>query len=68
MTSAVISPGAGDFHVGAAVELACEDPEFVAGTRGVIEAVHADPADGFDVRLGDGRLVNVLRVGLDPAD
>lgn len=67
MTSAATPCSTRDLRVGASVVMAFDDPGLLAGTAGVVEVVYDDPADGFDVRLGDGRLVNVLRVGLDPA-
>jgi hypothetical protein len=50
--------------MGTSVEMVFDEPGLPAGTTGVVEVAYDDPAGGFDVRLSDGRVVNVLSMGL----
>jgi hypothetical protein len=53
--------------VGVLVSTNFNDPELPEGSVGKVMIVHDDLGDGVDVRFGDGRLINILSHGLDPA-
>ncbi|GAA5604511.1 hypothetical protein ACZ90_02490 [Streptomyces albus subsp. albus] len=55
-----------EMTVGAWVRTNFDDPELPEGSVGEVVTVHDDLGDGVDVRLSDGRLINILSHGLDP--
>ncbi|MFI8943157.1 hypothetical protein [Streptomyces syringium] len=52
--------------VGVLVRTNFSDPGLPEGSVGKVEIMHDDSGDGVDVRLVDGRLMNILGHGLDP--
>ncbi|MBM7167508.1 hypothetical protein JQK87_03575 [Streptomyces sp. G44] len=58
---------ASELAVGVSVRTNFEDPGLPEGSVGEVETIHDDPSDGVDVRFRDGRLMNVLSLGLDLA-
>jgi hypothetical protein len=55
-----------ELAVGMSVRTNFGDPGLPEGTVGDIETVYDDLGDGADVRLSNGRLINVMAHGLDP--
>ncbi|WP_327335863.1 hypothetical protein OG384_04315 [Streptomyces sp. NBC_01324] len=54
------------YQAGDRVYTATGDQDPPDGTPGTITHIHADPGDGIDITLDDGRIYNILECGLEP--